>query len=187
MARTGVEDDIQKQRTRVLKSRNMDPLSSAAAPPTQRNLLTAGTARLLGNEEATLQAVKRASQTFDFTSHTSSDIMTLCLQQKALDARQHRAHTASQPSRLTKEDLSEIYNRTKQLRANVAFGSGNGQLGKALSEEVRRRTLSKVQQTTKKLEHIKKWLRLLVKRAATIRKAEKNYKKWKNVNLKDMI
>jgi len=113
--------------------------------------------------------------------------MILCVQQKARDAGQHRAHAASQPSRLTKEGLAEIYGRSKRLTANVVFGSGNGQLGKALFKEVRRRTLSKVQQTTEKLERIKKRLRLLVKRAAAIRKAEKNYKKWKNVDLKDMI
>ena len=80
-----------------------------------------------------------------------------------------------------------MYSKSKRLTANVVVGSGNGQLGKALFKEVRRRALSKVQQTTEKLERIKKRLRLLVKRAAAIRKAERNYKKWKNVDLKDMI
>ena len=73
----------------MTSSRNMDPMSSAATPPTQRNLLTAGTVRMLGEEEVTLQAVERASQTLNFTGHTSSDIMTLCLQQKARDVGQY--------------------------------------------------------------------------------------------------
>ena len=95
--------------------------------------------------------------------------------------------TVSQLSRLTKGGLAEIYSRSKRLTANVVFESGNVQLRKALFEEVRRCTLSKVQQTTKKLRRIKKRFCLLVKRAVAIRKAEKNYMKWKNVDLKDMI
>ena len=83
--------------------------------------------------------------------------------------------------------MANIYGKAKRLTANVVFGSGNGQLGTALFKEVRRRTLNKMQQDTEKLERTKKRLRILIKRAAEIRKAEKDYKKWKNAQIKDMI
>ena len=71
-------EDIQKERTHVLKLRNTDLLlSHAAAPPSQMNLLAAGTARLLGGEEAASHVVERTSQTLNFTGHNASDIMTL--------------------------------------------------------------------------------------------------------------
>ena len=177
-----------RSKRRVLKLRNKDlSLSSAAAPPSQMNLLAAGTARLLGGEEAASQVVERTSQTLNFTGHNAFDIMTLCERQKARDLGQHRAHNASQSTRLTQEDLANIYGKAKRLTANVVFGSGNGQLGTALFKEVRRRTLNKMQQDTEKLERTKKRLRILIKRAAEIRKAEKDYKKWKNAQIKDMI
>ena len=113
--------------------------------------------------------------------------MTLCAQQKARDVGQHRAHAESQSTHLTNDELIKIYRQAKRLTANVVFGSGNGQLGKVLFEEVRRRTLSKMQKDTERLERTKKRLRALVKRAAEIRKEEKNYKKWKCAELKDMI
>ena len=139
-----------------------------------------------GGKEAASQVLERASQTLNFTGHTVSDIMDLCAQQKARDVGQHRAHAESQSTHLTNDELIKIYRQAKRLTANVVFGSGNGQLGKVLFDEVRRRTLSKMQKDTKRLERTKKRLRALVKRAAEIRKEEKNYKKWKCAELKDI-
>ena len=130
-------DDVQKERTLVLKSRGVSNSSDLLVPPTQRNLLETGSGRLAGGMNNAGEFAE-AINSLNYSGATASSIMNLMqnADKRNEGRRKNMADDVANSNQLTPEELKKRYQETKRFTTGTVFAKGNGMLGKEVRDKV---------------------------------------------------
>lgn len=163
-------DEIQKERTIVLKSRGITKSSALQVPPTQRNLLESGSGQLAGGMSAAGEFVE-AVNGLNYSGATASNIMKLMqnTEKRNEGRRQHMGEDAANKNQLSTEELQKRYRETTRFTTGTVFGKGNGILGTEVRDEVIRRNNAKKEHDANEKKNKQSKLRVLQGKVFEIR------------------
>ena len=178
-------EEVKKERARILKNRQHVPQAKSRAvlpPPSETDLLTVGSGRLLGGASAS-SMIASTAQNLNLTTGRPADIMEMAHNASKTNAGRARAVEAT-TGRKSREQLEKALSEAKKITAGVVIAKADGKLCREVFHEVHARNEYQKDNEAAQLRKKKKRIWDLKKDVDNIRLKMRITKKFKLKQLK---